>query len=374
MISKNGKIKIIHAFGVLNRAGAEQRTLDLIKHIDKNKYLCDIISVSEIKGDLEDDFIKLGCKLFHLKKNSSFNKNLREILRRGEYDVFHSHVHYLSGYLLKIAEQEGIGKRITHFRGPIDYRKNTFIRKIIRKIFRYWINKYSTNIIAVSEYTLQKAWRKDWQKDGRCSYIYNGLDITIQKSNRNEICNELHLPTSAKIIIHIGRMQPEKNHLRLLDIFHALAQTRDDVFLLLVGKGDEIIANEINHKIKMLNISNSVRVLGLRSDVMDLLNNSDLLLFPSISEGLPGVVLEACAVGTPVLASNIDSISEIAQYFNSVTTKSLSMTNEEWAKTASDLLTIKNSSGHTNYLSEFENSPFSISNYVTNICNLWNTK
>ena len=71
--------------------------------------------------------------------------------------------------------------------------------------------------------------------------------------------------------------------------------------------------------------------LGVRDDVPQLLKTADVLLLPSIHEGLPGVVLEACASGTPVLASDLPGVREIASRLPLVRYLPLTAADEEWA-------------------------------------------
>jgi len=81
-----------------------------------------------------------------------------------------------------------------------------------------------------------------------------------------------------------------------------------------------------------------VAFAGTRADVPRLMKAADLMLFPSLWEGLPGAVLEACAAGLPVLASHLPGIVEIASRFPSVHCLSLQASDERWAAAARDLL------------------------------------
>ena len=75
-------------------------------------------------------------------------------------------------------------------------------------------------------------------------------------------------------------------------------------------------------------------MLGVRHDVPQLLEASDVLLLPSIREGLPGVVLEACASGVPVLATDLPGVREIASRLPLVRYLPLSADDAEWAAAA----------------------------------------
>jgi glycosyltransferase involved in cell wall biosynthesis len=77
-----------------------------------------------------------------------------------------------------------------------------------------------------------------------------------------------------------------------------------------------------------------VIALGVRDDVPRLLAAADVLLLPSLREGLPGVVLEACAAGLPVLASDLPGVREIASRLPLVEYLPLTEPDHEWARAA----------------------------------------
>ena len=71
----------------------------------------------------------------------------------------------------------------------------------------------------------------------------------------------------------------------------------------------------MKERFRALGVLDRVRFSGERQDIPRLLKGADLFLFPSLWEGLPGALLEACAAGTPVLASDIAANREVAEVF-----------------------------------------------------------
>jgi glycosyltransferase involved in cell wall biosynthesis len=100
--------------------------------------------------------------------------------------------------------------------------------------------------------------------------------------------------------------------------------------LLLVGKGGNDIEHVLRERLAALGIADRVVFAGLRADVPRLLKAADAMVFPSLFEGLPGAVLEACAAGTPVLASDIDVHRETAAHLKSVATLTLEAPDAVW--------------------------------------------
>ena len=104
------------------------------------------------------------------------------------------------------------------------------------------------------------------------------------------------------VVGHVGRFNPQKNHLFLLDIFAVLLKKEPNAALLLIGGGEDM--PKIQAKAQTLGIEEHVRFLGIRSDVADLMQAMDVFVFPSLYEGLPVTMVEAQAAGLPCLISD----------------------------------------------------------------------
>src|SRR5690606_14419248 len=105
-------------------------------------------------------------------------------------------------------------------------------------------------------------------------------------------------------ICHIGRFHPSKNHPYLLRVFKEILEKQRDAKLIIIGDG--ALRSVLEQQIQSLGLIDSVILTGKRTDVPELLQAMDVLLFPSLYEGLPGTVLEAQAAGLPcIISSNI---------------------------------------------------------------------
>ena len=127
-------------------------------------------------------------------------------------------------------------------------------------------------------------------------------------------------------------MRPPKNHLRLIDIFGEVLRRQPTAVLLLVGQGRNAIERRLHRRIAQLGLGGQVVFCQERTDVPRLLGAADALIFPSLWEGLPGVVLEACAAGTPVLASDLPGVRDIAARLPRVRCLSLEADNSAMGK------------------------------------------
>lgn len=368
-------MKILHVFGRLSKGGAEMRTLDLMRNVDQKRYAFHYCALSGLPGGLDEEVRNLGGEIFFIKLGHKFPYNFRRLLQSNNFQIVHSHVHLASGFILRLAAKEGVPKRIAHFRSMHDGKKLTFCRQMRNRVLKGWINRYATDIVAVGEGAMRAAWSKQWQADPRCRVVYNGLDISrFNDSPQPKIVRrEFGLPEDCTLFIHVGRMVPPKNHERVLSIFSEIASNQPNVGLLLVGGGDRTIENKLRQKVDILKLSQKVMFAGERSDVPRLLKSSDIMIFPSLWEGLPGAVLESCAAGTPVLASDLPGIREIADQFPIyVNCLPLNTADSEWAllvkKILKDREISKNIEKNTCL---FENSIFNLDRCIKSICSIY---
>ena len=114
------------------------------------------------------------------------------------------------------------------------------------------------------------------------------------------------------VLIHVGRFDPSKSHATLIDAMPRIRELLTDAVLLLAGDGS--LRPEMEARVRELNLTSSIRFLGHRSDVPALLAASDVFVFPSRHEGMPGSVIEAMLAGVPVVASNVPMLAEMIEH------------------------------------------------------------
>lgn len=114
------------------------------------------------------------------------------------------------------------------------------------------------------------------------------------------------------VLINVARHEYQKAQTVLIDALNELNDLKSDYILLLVGRNGEA-TKEIKEKINLYGLQENVRILGHRSDVTKLLAASDIFVFPSRFEGLPGALIEAEAAGLPIVCSDIPNNKEVIE-------------------------------------------------------------
>ncbi len=369
------RTRILHVLGKLAWGGVPIRTLELLRYLDSDRYELWLLALDGVVASFGGEVEAAGGRVVEIPYGlRQFSRPFVQLLRRERFDAVHSHMYYQSGNILRLAARCGVPVRVAHFRSSRERPRTTWRRKVEAVVLRRWIQRYATDVLAVSEEAMRKAWREDWRDDPRCRVVYNGLDLRPFEvpCDREAVLDELSLPHDAFVCIHVGRIVAPKNHIRLVEIFAAVARHRKDAHLLVVGEGSREIEESIRQRVYELGIDERVHFCGLRRDVPRLLQAADVMVYPSLWEGLPGVVLEACAAGIPVVASNLQTIREIAERLPGIEMVSLEDSDEAWASRISCPLggraVTRTFHGPAARVRE---SVFGISHFAEAMCSIW---
>ncbi|WP_461243391.1 glycosyltransferase [Secundilactobacillus muriivasis] len=184
-----------------------------------------------------------------------------------------------------------------------------FIKKVLHLIGKHVVRRSNFIRFAVSD--LAAKWLF---KDQDYIQINNGVDLDkfkFSESTRNNLLNRYHL-TERTVYGHVGRFDLQKNHNKLIEIFNDIYLKDNNAVLLLIGKGP--LEQQIKQKVIDLGLEKAVIFKGMRTDVADLLNIIDVMIFPSLYEGLPLSLVEAQANGVQVFYS--DTITKTVDLLN----------------------------------------------------------
>lgn len=149
---------------------------------------------------------------------------------------------------------------------------------------------------------------------GRVTVIYRGRNLErlgrSSPERRQSIRASLGLDQDTPIVLSVGRQEFQKGQIYLLQAFGKLLVRQPKAYLLIAGRPGAATA-ELQHAAAELRLVERVRFLGYREDVPDLLAAADVFAFPSLFEGIGGAILEAMALGLPVVASRLDGLAEV---------------------------------------------------------------
>ena len=361
--------KVLHVFGIMNRGGAELRTLSTLKDMRAKGVEYEFVVLSGQRGVLDEQIINDGSQVHYCALGGMFLYRFSSLLRRGKYDVVHSHVSLVSGLILLLAWLFSVKIRIAHFRSTNDVESPGLARRIRDKLLRRLLLIFAHHIAGVCNAALDAFWHFDWRADPRFKVIYNGFVQTEVAYQADFWQGHLNLPRVDKVLLNVSRMHEQKNHPRLMEIFCDYCKLHQDAVLVLVGKEDPAIKQQLLALCKGKEAETRLYFLGEQSNVLPFLYHADLMLFPSKWEGLPGAVLESASIGTQVLASSIPGVLEIAERLPIVQFLALNQNNEAWVNVLVRMLA--NKPDRVSAQLSFKDSVFQLEHNVQQLYDLY---
>lgn len=130
---------------------------------------------------------------------------------------------------------------------------------------------------------------------------------------RRRVRNALGISDATEVLINVGRQEFQKGQRDLLEAFGEVALLRSQALLLVAGRRGHATPELERMVAQSTVLQERVRFLGHRDDVPDLLAAADLFVFPSLYEGLGGAVIEAMALGLPIVTSDIPAVQEVTE-------------------------------------------------------------
>ncbi|MCU0543780.1 MAG: glycosyltransferase family 1 protein [Oscillatoriaceae cyanobacterium Prado104] len=369
-LSNRGLIRILHAVGDMSQGGIETWLMHILRHIDRERFQMDFLVHTTEPCAYDEEVLALGSRIIrcpHIHQPWIYSAQFKQILRDcGPYNIVHSHVHYFSGYILRLAKQAGVPIRIAHSHNDTSSAeaKAKWSRQLYLGLTRRWINKYATLGVACSEKAAADLFGPAWKSDPRWQILYYGIDLLPFEEQLDPVSlrGELGIPNGAFVVGHVGRFAAQKNHLFLLEIAAEIAKREPKMCLLSIGSGS--LRPQIEQQAIDMGLSDRIIFAGNRPDVPRLmLGAMDVFLLPSLHEGLPVVGIEVQAAGLPfilsdVITQEVDTVKPLVQRI------SLSQPASVWADA---VLAAKNSASNltrAESLAILESSPFNIASSV----------
>lgn len=184
--------------------------------------------------------------------------------------------------------------------GPMGVRRRAVVSAVEPLSLRL-----ATQVAGVSRWGLRREFL-DSHRHKIVGYVPNGCSPARLEAPQDELRASLGIALDSFVLVNVGRLSWEKGHQTLIS---ALSQIdHSNLVLLVVGDGPD--SDAIRAAYDGLNRVD-IRFLGQRQDVLRILQLSDLMIFPSLHENSPNVVIEALSQNLPVLATDIPANSEI---------------------------------------------------------------
>ncbi|NSW54318.1 MAG: glycosyltransferase family 4 protein [Anaerolineae bacterium] len=232
---------------------------------------------------------------------------LARLLRRERFDVIETFHHHSNLLGIPLAWLMGVPVRIASHHGHL----HGFPAGLNRLHTALVRSRLTTRYVVVSR-QLEAECRAMGIPAAKLACIPNGTSLAdVPPAEVEALRAELALAPSTPLVLAAGRLAPVKNHAALLRAFPAVLAREPAAVLLIAGEGP--LRGELERLARSLGLADRVRFLGLRPDLPVLLRLARVFVLPSLQEGLPLVLLEAMAAGTPVVAAAVGGVPELVR-------------------------------------------------------------
>ena len=303
------KIKVLLVIDHLGGGGAENQFLKLAKGIDRKLFEIKIF-LTEGGGEKLNEALSHGLDIefqrLDRKRNTLITlRRLYKTIREFNPDIVMAWLMYSIAITALVLTITGKRKFIASERSSLEYLFNKEVRfgklkKILLKIAFKKANYVVTNSRFVSEEFISFG----YARLNQIKITYNGIDLIRFNTLKSklELREKLRLNLNTLYGIFVGRLEYRKGVTFLIDALNEVYIPDFEVIVLGRGSLEDLVKKHTR-----------VKYLGYKKNTIEYIKASDFLLLPAIYEGMPNVILEAMAVGTPVISTNVSGIPELIE-------------------------------------------------------------
>jgi len=304
----DGRLRVLHILHGLAPGGVEQLVYEMsLAHL---RDMAPAVLCLDHEGPLAHELRARHVPVYHTRRRKGIDlaqiPRIAKIIRSLKPQIIHCHQYTPFFYGALASSCAGTGEILftehgRHFPDNVSSQRRLFNRFLMRKAAR---------VTAVCEFTRNCLVRNEGVPAQRIEIIYNGVDVSRFEniSDKYQARRRLGLPNDPALIVQVGSFRAVKDQPTAIRAFATAQNANGPAMLAFVGNGSELprcrlLANS-------LGLDGSIRFLGLRSDVPEILAAADIMLMTSLSEAHSLSLLEAMASRLPVVATAVGGIPE----------------------------------------------------------------
>lgn len=311
------RLRVCHIMSADLWAGAEVQVATVASYLVGRPEI-ELTAVLLNEGPLAGELRRLGVPVTVLDEQRhnalAILLSLTRLLRDHPVDVVHTH-RYKDTVLGAIAAKlGGVPCLVRTIHGQSEPMRGWDRAKfrIYEGLDRLALRCFADRIIAVSRRmggSLECGY-----KPGTVVTIHNGVDLRRIRPTRppDHVRQELGIDPAALLIGTVGRLSPVKGHAHFLRAARLILERQPGARFLIVGDGP--LRPQLESSARQLGIDRACVFSGSRTDIYDLMAAMDVFVLPSLDEGIPMALLEAMAVGVPVVATAVGGVPEVVAH------------------------------------------------------------
>lgn len=306
------RIRVCIVLPALKIGGGEVAVLHLLKYLDKSVFDLSVCSLKRNDPAMEEEARAHIGAVFTLGFRWRFFPfafaGLVRYLRRGRFDIVHTHLAMADALGRIAAWMAGVPIRITTEQGKYLWKNRFFLA------FERLLVRITDMRICVSKDIVELRRTREGTPKRKLRYIPNSVDLEkfgSPRRGRASVMSEFGWKVDNPLVVTVGRLVSAKNYPMLMEAAASLRESSPDIRFLVVGEGD--CREEISGRIRELGLEGTVTLAGSRYDIPDLVAAADIFALSSLREGTPLSLLEAMAARKPVVGTAVGGIAEVIE-------------------------------------------------------------
>lgn len=246
------------------------------------------------------------------KHNIEASRQLKEIVRKNNYDLIHFHTPIASAFgRWSVRKFRKSGTKVIYTAHGFHFFKGApFKNWLLYYPAERFLSRYTDMLITINQEDYARA---QTFKAKKVEYV-PGVGLDIDKFgnasvDRKIMRAELGIPDGTIVLLSVGELNQNKNH---ETVIRAIAKLKfQNICYVICGDGE--LKSHLKELSESLGIKNKVKLLGFRTDLSMIYQIVDMFIFPSFREGLSVSLMEAMAAGLPVVCSDIRGNSDLIE-------------------------------------------------------------
>lgn len=305
-------IKVLILTGSMTVGGIQNQLMHLLRQADKRRFHFEF-TATEDHPFYQDEIEELGSRCIRIPATEGrhfmrYCVALYRVIKKGNYDIVHSHELFHSGMVLLTARLAGVKHRFVHahnwMEGNDPKAKKSLARRLYNHLMQRLIQWNATDFVACSSYAGKFLYGEKITKQANYHLVFNSVDTAsfIERYDQEEFgewCDDGWVN-----IIQVGRFTPVKNQLFTAEIAKELKSRGEKIRILCAGNAGGEYDELVKSIIREFGLEEHMLLLGVRKDIDVLMRKSKAFLLPSLYEGMPLVLIEAQASGLPCVTAD----------------------------------------------------------------------
>lgn len=296
------KTRVLLLTDEMEVGGTQRQIVHIASQLDRSRFEPTVIYFVN-RSFFVDELERAGVPVIQVEKRGKIDPifvwRLRRALRDGRFDVTHCFAYsgeFWGTLAMRLLPRRNRPALVSSVRGTYEWysRWNWLVKR--------WVSARSHRVVANSRIAANYACRHLGWPDEAISIAYNGVQPPqVEASRSAALRRQLGFDTGQVMALFVGRLVVHKD---LPCLLRAAARLRDQLpQLRFVLAGDGPLHADVMRQMAEQGLEDRVSLLGQRDDVQDLIDAADIVVLPSLREGLSNVILEGMMGGKPVVAS-----------------------------------------------------------------------